>query len=249
MTKEFGTGLPTYSAKVARETASLAEMRLQATPPDAMRAAPVAPARGTMQLVQNWDILPGGTRRAAGAHWVHPSPLDLENHAARQRGGDEALAQAEDRAARAGRVASDDDRAAALRKVDLFTPAQVAMANRYRDLIEWRAGSAIKCAKLEGGSGGGGGGEFIDAFIGAGEELAALQAAIGSDVILSPRRHMDRGNGRDVLTVRQAVDAVILKGRTLSQVITRAGWAAKGTTRREVRDAIRGALDRMQGYR
>ncbi|MGV8987802.1 MAG: hypothetical protein ACOH2H_16130 [Cypionkella sp.] len=230
MTKEFGTGLPTYSSRLAAETARLAEMRAAAEPPEAMRAAPVAPARGTMQLVQGWDIQPGGTRRAAGAHWIVPSMLDVINEQAPYR-------------------PSAKDPEAAPTKVAVFTPSQVAVANRYRDLVEWRAGSAIKCSKLEGGSGGGGSGEFIDAFIAAGQELAKLEAAIGSDVVLSPRRNMDRGNGRETLTVRQALDAVVLKGRTISQVITRAGWAAKGTTRREVRDAIRGALDRMQGYR
>lgn len=215
--------------RAADEAGRLTQMRLAATPPAGMEAAPMAPARGTMQLVQDWDILPGGTRRAAGSHWVEPTRLDVMN------------AHAMDQAR-----AKDPDVSRA--KAEEFTPAQVAMARRYRDLVEWRAGSAIKCASLE-GSNGGGSGAYIDSFITAGKELAALRAAIGNDVVLSPRRHMDRGNSRCPLTVRQAIDAVVLKGWTVSKVVAKAGWAAKGTTRRQVRDAIRGALDRMQGYR
>lgn len=230
MTKEFGHKLPTYADRVAGETARLTQMKAQATPPEAMRAAPVAPARGTMQLVQNWEIMAGGTRRADGAHWIESSPLDVAN----MRAVDRARAK---------------DPEASRSKAEDFSPAQVAMARRYRDLVEWRAGSAIKCGKLEGGSGGGGGGEFIDSFITAGQELAKLEAAIGTEVILSPRRNMDRDNARRPLSLRIALDAMVLKGWSLSKVITRHGWSPKGVTRKQVRDAIRGALDRMQGYR
>lgn len=250
MTKEFGANLPTYATRFSDETARLDAMRLKATPPLEMRAAPIAPARGVMQLVQNFDLQPGGTRRHAGAHWVEPSALEIANSRERGKAGLAAVEDAQSRAARRdGHLLTEDEREAALRKVDLFTPAQVATATRYRDLVEWRTGSAIKCARLEGGSCGGGSGEFIDAYITYGNELAAMVAAIGTDVALSPRRHMDRDNARAVLTVRAAVDGVVLRGWTISRVIAKAGWAAKGTTRLTVRNAIRGALDRMQGYR
>lgn len=229
MTKEFGLGLPTYADRVSGETARIAEMKAQATPPGAMHAAAVAPARGIMQLVPNWEILPGGTRRADGAHWIEASPLDVAN----VRAVDRALAK---------------DPEASRAKAEVFSPGQVAMAKRYRDLVEWRAGSAIKCGKLEGGSGAGGAGEFIDSYITAGEELARLEAAIGREIILSPRRHMDRDNARRPLSLRVAFDAMVLRGWSLSKVITKHGWSPKGATRRQVRDAIRGALDRMQGY-
>lgn len=219
-----------------------------ATPPAEMQAAPVAPARGTMRLVENWMIQPGGTRRSDGAHWIEPSALDVENLFARQRGGAQAVDQAEERAGRSGRSASDDEREAAVRRVELFTPGQVAIAERYRALVEWRAGSAIKCARLDGGKGGADGRDYIDGFLAAGDELARMQAAIGDEVILSPRRHMDRNNARGPVTVRMAVDAVALKGWTISRLLAKHGWAAKGVTRKAVRDAIRGALDRMQGY-
>ena len=225
MPKELGAKI------LAEERARLDRMLADATPPVEMRAAPVAPARGVMRLVPDFDILPGGTRRVAGAHWVQPMRLDLLNAAAVD-------------AARA--TDPEVERA----KVELFTPGQVAMAARYRDLVEWLAGSGIKCSKLERGSGGTGATDtFHETYHDHSEELARLQAAIGNDVILSPRRQMDRDNARRALTVRVALDAVVLKGWTLSRVITKHGWAAKGATRRQVRDAMRGALDRMQGYK
>lgn len=248
MTKEFGAKLPTYAERVTGETARVAMMLQLATPPAEMRAAPVAPARGVMQLVQDFDLLPGGTRRASGAHWIQPMRLDLDNSAARGKSGSQAVDAAEDRQFRkTGAALTDAEREATLRKVDVFTPAQIGMAARYRDLVEWRAGSGIKCAKLEAGMGGGGS-DYLDRFMDAGAELRRLEAAIGAEVVLSPRRHLDRGNARGILTLRQAVDAVILRGWSLSRVIERAGWEPKGTVRRTVRDAIRGALDRMQGY-
>lgn len=249
MTKEFGAKLPTYADRVAVETTRLAQMRADATPPAAMGAAPVAPARGVMQLVPDFDILPGGTRRAAGAHWVQPSHLDVANSYARKRSGALAVDAAEEAAARKGQGLTEEGRETALRKVDLFTPSQVAIAARYRNLVEWLAGSGIKCSKIERGSGGSSATDsFHETYHDYSTEVARLQAAIGGGVILSPRRHMDRDNARGALTVRQAVDAVVLKGWSISKVISRSGWAAKGTVRRDVRDAIGGALDRMAGY-
>lgn len=234
--------------RLAGEAERLSRMLADATPPSAMRAAPVAPARGTMRLVDNWEVQAGGTRRLDGSRWLAPSSLDIENSFARKRGGAVAVERAEERAERRGQALTGEDEEAALRRVDLFTPGQVAMADRYRALVEWRAGSAIKCASLEAGRGGASGRDYIDSFIDAGEELDWLVAAIGAEVCLSPRRHMDRDNARGPLTVRQAVDGVILSGLTISALLKRHGWAAKGQTRKTVKDAIRGALDRMQGY-
>lgn len=232
----------------AAEGDRLASMLRASVPPSEMRAAPVAPARGTMRLVENWSVQPGGTRRLDGGHWIQPSALDIENTFARRRSGAAAVDRAEDRAARRGELLTDEAEEAALRRVDLFTPGQVATADRYRALVEWRDGSAIKCASLEAGRGGASGRDYMDGFIAAGDELAAMQAAIGSAVCLSPRRHMDRDNARGPLTVREAVDGVVLQGLTISALLKRHGWDANVKTRRAVRDAIRGALDRMQGY-
>lgn len=238
----------TAEARRAGEGERLAAMLHAALPPVEMRAAPVAPARGTMRLVENWTVQPGGTRRRDGGHWITPSALDVENVQARKKRGVAAVERAEERAERRGQDLTEDGREAALRQVDLFTPSQIAMAARYRALVEWRDGSAVKCASLEAGRGGASGRGYMDQFLDAGAELARIVAAIGADVCLSPRRHMDRNNARGPLTVRQAVDGVVLKGMTISALLKRHGWDANVKTRRAVRDAIRGALDRAQGY-
>lgn len=226
-------------ARLDAEAGRLQAMMRAAAVPQAMRAAPAAPARGTMRLVENWVVQPGGTRRSDGAHWINASALDVENHFARA-GRSSAAVEGADGSAQAAR----QDRSS-----DLFTAGQLAMADRYRSLTEWRAGSAVKCAKLDGGCGGPDGRDYMDGFIAAGDELRALVQAIGDAVVLTPRRSLDRDNARRTITVRMAVDGVVLDGLTISKLLRKEGWAPDMKTRRVIRDAIRGALDRMQGYR
>jgi hypothetical protein len=204
-----------------------AQMLAAAVPPEAMAAAPVAPARGTMQLVPNWDVTRGGIRREAGAHWRAACALVAMNA--------RAVARAEARGVVLGELP--------------FTVSQIAIAETYRGLVEWRAGSGIKCASVEAGRGGSAGsGLFIDTFIEQGERLARLQAAIGEGAVMSPRRQMDRGNGRRVIMARDLVHQVIERGRDLSWVLRHYGWAANGVHRKELLAGLRGILDRMQGY-
>jgi hypothetical protein len=219
---DFGMGATRLKAEGDR----LAEIKLAAIPPSAMMLAPIAPARGVQQLVPDWEVLPGGTRRQSGAHWITPTSIEVLN------------AQAVDRA-------RSRDPEAPRSKVELFTPSQVAMARRYLDLVEWRKGSGIRCGKLEASHGGSDPGLYIDRFMDAGAELDTLTDAIGQGIVLSPRRQMDRDNVRRALSVRAAFDGVILNGQTISKVVAAHGWQPKGSVRREVRDAIRGALDRM----
>lgn len=209
---------------------AVADLLAASTPPAGMAAAPVAPARGPMQMRDNWVVEAGGTRRLDGAHWRDMCQLEVmvaqaaQRHAA--RGGDEAF-------------------------VPPFTPGQIAVARSYRDLVEWREGSAMKCSSLEAGRGSGGdrSGLFIDTFIGHGEWLGQLRQRIGADIILTVRRNMDRGNARRAISARIAVDAVVLQGLDLSAILTRHGWAADGKNRKALRLGICDALDRMQGYR
>ncbi len=203
-------------------------IKAQAAPPPGMGAAPVAPARGPQVIIQNWTVSPGGMRQRDGVHMRALSPLA------------QAVAQAQMR---------HEARHPDLDFVPPYGPGQVAMAEFYAALVEWRDGSAMKCASLEAGREGGGSGHFIDSYIDKGKALAELQARIGSGVAMDVRRHMDRGNARSRITVRAAVDMVCLGGLDVSEVLRRFGWAPKGEHRRQVRAAICGALDRMQGYR
>lgn len=204
----------------------LGEILAAATPPAAMGAAPVAPARGTMHLVPNYEVTRGGIRREVGAHWQEACALLVMN------------AQA---AARCSRRGAD--------VVLPFNAGHIGIAAHYRALVEWRASGGMKCASLEAGrSGSGGSGLFIDTYLDRGAEIAVMQDRIGRGIALSPRYAMDRGNGRKVLSVRSLVDAVVLSGSDLTAILRRYGWQANGVNRKALRSALCAALDRMQGY-
>lgn len=220
--------LETGNARLVAEEKRVQAMLDTATPPPGMRAAPVAPARGPQQMVPSFTVTAGGMRRIEGAHWRGLSPLAA------------AVAQA-----RMRHEARNPDAPF----VPPFNPGQIAVAEDYAALVEWREGSAMKCSSLEAGrEGGGGSGLYIDTFLDRGRWLAELHRRIGDGVAMSVRRHMDRGNGRSTITVRAALDMLVLGGQDLSVILRRFGWAEKGSHRRDLRDAICEALDRMQGY-
>lgn len=202
-------------------------IKAQASPPPAMLAASVAPARGPQQLVPNFTVTGGGIRRMEGAHWRGLSPLAA------------AVAQA-----RLRHEARETDAPF----VPPYGPGQVAMAEFYAALTEWRDGSAMRCSSFEAGREGGGSGHFIDTFMQRGLDLAQLHQRIGNGIAMAPRRNMDRGNSRRTISVRAVVDMVCIGGQDLTEVLRRFGWEANGRHRADLRKAICGALDRMQGY-
>jgi hypothetical protein len=216
------------SGRLDVEAKQVRAMLDQATPPPGMRAAPVAPARGPQALIPSFTVTAGGMRRIEGVHWRALSPLAAAVAQARMRHEARKIESA---------------------FVPPYSPAQVAMAELYAALVEWRDGSAMKCASLEAGREGGGSGHFIDSFMDRGRQLAELQARIGDGVAMDIRRHMDRGNTRSRITVRAAVDMACLAGVDLTEVLRRFGWEPDGKNRKALRAAICGALDRMQGYR
>lgn len=221
----------TYS-KVFDQGQAVAKMLRDAVPPREMAQAPVAPARGAKRLVSEYEMLPGGTRRYVGAHWVDADIFDGMCRTAYARhikagGSPEGF-------------------------VPPFTPGQMAMARRYRDLTERHSAGGMKCASLEarGGGGAGQGGEFIDAFVAEGRELAAMHRNIGSGQSMAVRRirPSKRGSKAAILN-RCLVDMVCLGGSDLSAVLRAHGWACKGDHRDALRAALCVSLDRMQGYR
>lgn len=214
--------------RLAETAERLAGIKASAVPHVEMRAASVAPARGPQQLVPNFTVVGGGRRRIEGAHWRGLSPLAA------------AVAQAWLK-----HEAKDSDRAF----IPPYGPGQVAMAEFYAALTEWRDGSAMRCSSFEAGREGGGSGQFIDTFIQRGLDLAQLHQRIGNGIAMAPRRNMDRGNARRTISVRAVVDMVCIGGQDLTEVLRRFGWEGNGRHRAEIRKAICGALDRMQGYR
>lgn len=219
----------------AGERQRLAAMVEAATPPEAMAAAAAAPARGAMRLERDFDTVPGGSRKSNGVHWRDLCRLEAMNQQARQR-----------HEARQPVDAEGNPRAF----VPPFTSGQIAIARAYRDLVEWREGSGLRCASVEVASvasAGGAGGTFADVFLDKGRYLDYLLRRIGTGVIMDIRRHMDRGNARRPISARAAIDAVALGGADLSSVLTSHGWSAKGAHRNALRTALCAVLDRMQG--
>lgn len=226
-----GAGTPPLLAaqlRGAAEAGAVAQVLSRAAPPEAMAAAPAAPARGAMELVPDWAIAPGGTRLRVGAHWLTLGPLPR------------LCAQAWLRHEASG---SDAPYRAP------FTPGQVAVAEDYRALTEWREGSPLRCASLEAGRGGGGSGLFIDTWIEQGRWLGVLHARIGAGqaLVLRRIRPSARGTKRGIAD-RALVDMVCLRDMSLSAVLGAHGWSCKGELREALRVALCAALDRMQGY-
>lgn len=142
-------------------------------------------------------------------------------------------------------------KAASHKKPSPFTPGQIAMGRHYRDLVERHACAGVKCSSVEvlNSGGGGQGGEFMDAVLRDGEEIARLQRRIGSGAAMVVRRIRPSKRGsRTTIFDRRLVDMVCLEERSLSEVLQTHGWVVSGTTVRSLRMALRSALSRMAGY-
>lgn len=225
------------------EAARVQAMLAAATPPAEMRAAPVAPARGIKYLLPDYEVQPGGTRKRVGAHWVEPSRLDMENGRAVDAARDR-LADVEAARLAAGQRGIPGGVEQAAKRAAPFTSGQVAVAAEYRALVEWREGSPLKCGSLQPGHGGGTSGLFIDGYITKGRRLSGLIAAIGPDMALEVQRQ--GGAARRAITVRVAVDMVVLQGASLAEVLRAHGWSKQRAETALVRQAVSDALDRMQ---
>ena len=211
--------------------AAAARMVTGATPPDACGPRIIAaPARGASVLVPQASMVPNGKDKweVHEAGWAGFQPV-----------------RAVDVFDRMGKAAADAERPAP------FTPGQVAVARRYRALVERHDAGGIKCSDLVGRTGGSGR-DFMDAYLAEGRELAALRGRIGANAAMAVRRVRPSARGgadRRTILDRDLVDMVCLGDRTLSDVLRAHGWATKGDTRDAVREALSGALDRMIGSR
>lgn len=219
------------------EAVRLLKMHLRAVPPvECGPEMPIAPARGAMRVV--------ASRRMVGAMSVRDGFSRMEE------------ADVFDRMERAARDAWSkalsllpEAEQARLRYVPPFSSGQVAMARRYRALVESHSAGGMKCSTLD-GSGGGDGAGFMDAYLAEGDELLRLWRAIGPGVAMPLRRVRPSARGSRIsIKDRALVDAVCLAGRSISEVLRAHGWADKGEYRAAARVALAAALDRMQGHR
>lgn len=223
--------------RVQAEASNVQAILAAAEPPEAMHAAPVAPARGAMQLVDNIEMSRGGIRHVDGAHWRGVDRLSIM------------CRHAYERYRKAHPVITDKTPPF----VAPFSAGQVCMGQHYAALIERHDAAGIKCVSIEGRQGGSGkGGGFIEAYLAEGDEIAEIRRRIGGGVAMQVRRaRTGGGGGRPAVSItdRVLVDMVCLQGCDLSAVLVRFGWCADGKNRKALREALCAALDRMQGYR
>lgn len=80
----------------------------------------------------------------------------------------------------------------------------------------------------------------------AAERLRRCREAIGDALILDPRgvrAHRDRA--RRALRTPELVDAVALEGRSIAEVLARAGWSRRAGTAGPAKEALEAALERV----
>lgn len=224
---DAAVGLLSGQTRQRDEAARIAAILAVSTPPEALAAAPVAPARGPMRLVDNVVLRRGGMPHRDGSrHGRRMDQLSIMCRHAWER-----------------RAASGSE----ARFRAPFDPGQIAMGLHYQALVERHAAAGVKCASVEvrAMASTGGGGDFMVAYLAETRELAMLKDRIGAGVALDVQRV--RGKAQPI-TARALVDAVCLHGLDLTAVLKRHGWGAKGQQRDALRLALANALDRMQGY-
>lgn len=224
-----------YSAAqvaIAHDDAQVeARLRIATPPVSVSPAVPVSPARGRVVAeagLHVTEMTPNGPRtHKASADGFHPARVEdafdrMTIKAKNRKGADMA---------------------------PLFTVRQVEAGRAYAKLYERCAAEGVRCSSPEtkvGGGGGESGRDWIDGVIARGRMLAAIQAAIGDGIALSPRNaraHADRG--RRVIRVRQLVDAVCVEGQTLRDVLANNGWSRQSVPAEILMRSLTAALDRM----
>ncbi|WP_320178111.1 hypothetical protein [Roseovarius pacificus] len=194
-------------------------------PPECGDRIPHAPARGAIRVFEGVTLYPDGEDG-----WK-PAP---SGHMGRKT-----MARAD---------AFDVMEAKARKR--LFSPGQKAMGRFYGALYEAHMSAGVQCASLEArvDRSGSGGGEFIDAVLRDRQRLDVLRARIGDGVAMRLRKQRPSARGSRVsIPDRRLVDAVCIEGRTLSEVLSAAGWAVTGKARAALRAALCDALERMMG--
>lgn len=218
------------------ERQRLAAIIAAATPPAECGPDIVpAPARGPCVLVPHIAMVPNGANARGGQKWAAAATGYGHRPSIRQM-------DVFDRMVLAARRA---------RRPAPLTPGQIAVARRYRDLVERHDAGGIRCSDLDRATGAGTGRDFMDSYLAEGREIEAIRRRIGGGASLAIRRIRPSTRGgpaRRAILDRALVDMVCLGDCTLSDVLRAHGWATKGPTRDAVREALSGALDRMIGY-
>lgn len=246
-------------ARLLTEAEACADLLRAAAPPERCGPEmPVAPARGAMEAFQPREMVMtdagNPVSRRAGylgrdAARVADAFDRMTLAAQKAHAGAEVRAlRAHDAAVRAGKAFG------AFRPQPFdapFTHGQVSVARDYLALSERCSAAGLSCVSMEtrgGGSGGNGGRE--EAIFADLQRLRAFHRRIGDGLAKEVRRIRPSvtGGPRRAITVRRLVDMVCLGNQTISEVLEAHRWAANACARKGLREALRGALDRMQGY-
>lgn len=219
--------------RLQQEAERIARMKADAARPDGCGSeiVDVAPGRGAVRRFQPRAVVRGASGQLRVTRNGH--------------NGHDALARAD--------AFDVMQQQSSRRKKDapaLFTPGQISAGRDYAALYERCASAGVRCSSIEAMAGAGGQGSFIDAVIRDSRRLAALDRAIGNDVVLSPRNaqaHADRG--RRVMRASDLVVGVCVQGHTISQMLQKFGWSRSVRNTKETMAALHSALDRMQGFR
>jgi hypothetical protein len=214
--------------RVKAEAARLADIKARSVVPEACGPEiPAAPARGAFMAFEPRVVVPGG-RTVKDGHCGRRAVMLLDAF-------DVMEAQARRKAPNAA---------------PLFSRGQVHVGRLYAVLHERLSRLGISGVSLEvqaARRGGGGSGGHMEAVIADRARLDGLRGAVGTGVALVPsRQHMDRGRVPKAIEDARLVDLVCLEGKTLTDVLERHGWTARGETRKRLRVALCAALDRMR---
>jgi hypothetical protein len=203
---------------------------------------PNAPARGAVRISNPKELVPGTTDKFQHAGHFGRSVLHRCDVFDTMRG--QALkAHAKVKAKNAQAVFEEP-----------FSAGQVSMARHYAGLNEsLQSGGIGGTSYVEDRvSGGGKGFDAVDLRLAARQEFEALEHKIGRGVALAMRkvRPSKRGDGRVCAMIADldVVQMVCLHGLSLSEVLRKYDWTESSRNRIALRAALRGALDRMQGY-
>jgi hypothetical protein len=80
----------------------------------------------------------------------------------------------------------------------------------------------------------------------AAERLRACRTAIGDALVLDPRGvRAHRDHARRALNVAEIVDGAVLHGRTIPEILARAGWSRGPSVAGPAREALAQALERI----
>lgn len=221
------------AARRSTEQGRMAAILARAMPPEGCGPAiPIAPARGPQLAFMPRSMVPDGTEDG----WVEADTGWAGLRASQ-------AADVFDRMLAAARRA---------KRPATLTPGQIAMARRYRALVEMLSTDGTKLSRLDAGCGGDDGGDWMDRRMGFSGELMMLRRRIGTGAAMAVRRIRPSERGtepRVVILDRVLVDMIALKDCTLDQVLLAHGWKKNARTHKAIAEGLCCALDRMIGYR